>query len=204
DYQLNIMKIKIFFNLMNYLKKWFTFEYTLPIPLYDCCGIWNENDAYIHIIGGNDNKGSVAVHMKTKVNEWMDFQQLSKDDVKFIIEYWTRTLKIKLGWINDFNNMVRFFQLLMVLQGHDSTVNSVRFSADGRKIVSASFDYTVRIWDISSGKQIQIFRGHTDRVHAARFSPDGHTIVSCSDDGTIRLWKTNTGTEIKKFKKRFN
>ncbi|ETO05287.1 WD repeat-containing protein [Reticulomyxa filosa] len=186
-------------------KKWFTFEYTLPIPLYDCCGIWNENDAYIHIIGGNDDKGSVAVHMKTKMNEWMDFQQLSKDNVKLIIEYWTRTLKIKLGWINDFNNMiiryVRFFQLLMVLQGHHSTVNSVRFSADGRKIVSASFDHTVRIWDTSSGKQIQIFRGHTNRVHAARFSPDGHTVVSCSDDGTIRLWKTNTGTEVKKFKK---
>ncbi|ETO15612.1 WD-40 repeat protein [Reticulomyxa filosa] len=88
----------------------------------------------------------------------------------------------------------------MVLRGHDNTVNSVRFSADGRKIVSASYDHTVRIWDAESGKQLQTFRGHTDRVFAARFSPDGHAVVSCSGDGTIRLWDIHTRNEVMKFK----
>ncbi|ETO19228.1 WD-40 repeat protein [Reticulomyxa filosa] len=184
---------------------WITFEHTLPIPLYDCFGILNEDNNYIHIIGGrNDRIISISTNMKTKVNVWRDASQLSKNEIKVAIQYWIRILKIKLGWINDFNKItikyIKGFQLLAVLQAHDNIVSSVIFSADGRKIVSASHDRTVRVWDVESGKQLQIFRGHDNRVFAARFSPDGNIVVSCSGDGTIRLWDVNTGTEVMKLK----
>ncbi|ETO05897.1 WD repeat-containing protein [Reticulomyxa filosa] len=181
---------------------WTTFEFTLPIILYNSFGILNEDNTYIHIIGGSDDKENAALtHVKTKVCTW-DPINLSKNEVKIIIEHWIRILTIKLGWINDFNKIiikyVSGFQLLMVLQAHN-TVKSVSFSADNRNIVSASYDNTVRIWDVISGKQLQVLRGHTDRVFTAKFSPDGHNVVSCSKDGTIRLWDINTETEIMKF-----
>ncbi|ETO31649.1 hypothetical protein RFI_05470 [Reticulomyxa filosa] len=67
-------------------------------PLFDCVAILNEEDNYIHIIGG-------YTYMKTKVRGW-DPSQLSKNEIKLIIKYWTRTLKIKLGWINDFDKII--------------------------------------------------------------------------------------------------
>ncbi|ETO14245.1 G-protein beta WD-40 repeats containing protein [Reticulomyxa filosa] len=178
--------------------KWMTFQNTLHNPLLNCVAILSDNN--IHIIGGNNDKNTtVSTHINAKVYVW-DASQLSTNKIKFIIQYWIRVLKIKLGWINEFNkiviNYVKGYQVLMVLQGHDQEVSGVRFSADCRKIVSASCDQTVRIWDVSSGKQLQIFIGHTSDVFTAKFSPDGNTVVSCSSDGTIRLWDVNTGTEI--------
>ncbi|ETO25084.1 WD repeat-containing protein [Reticulomyxa filosa] len=156
-------------------------------------------NSYIYIIGGHNT----STNMKIRLSELIDHMQ-TKNEIKFIIQHWIRILKIRLGWIDDFNKIitkyVRGFESLMILRGHDNTVNSVQFSADSCKIVSASYDCTVRIWDVVSGKQLQIFIGHTDRVFSARFSPDGNTIVSCSGDKTIRLWNINTGNEVMKLR----
>ena len=77
----------------------------------------------------------------------------------------------------------------MTLKGHRHQVNSVSFSPDGTKIVSASEDNTIRIWDVKTGKQIgEPLTGHTRAVNSASFSPDGTKIVSASQDGTIRIW----------------
>lgn len=67
---------------------------------------------------------------------------------------------------------------------------SVSFSPDGRQIVSASYDGTIRIWDVKTGKQIgEPFIGHKGGVNSTAFSPDGKRIVSGSDDNTIRIWE---------------
>ena len=49
---------------------------------------------------------------------------------------------------------------LVVLRGHTYEVNSAVFSSDGRLILTASEDYTARIWDIT-GKQLAVLKGHT-------------------------------------------
>ncbi|ETO20708.1 hypothetical protein RFI_16509 [Reticulomyxa filosa] len=185
--------------------KWIPFKHTLPIPLSNCIGILNDYNTDIHIIGGNNENILVSTHMKTIVNSLMNKSQPAKDKINFVIQHWIRIEKIKLGWINDFEEIiikyVKNFKLSTVFQAHDSKVNSVTFSADGRKIVSASDDHSVRVWDAESGKQLKNFRGHTNKVFAARFSPDGNTVVSCSENGTIRLWDVDKGTEIMKFKR---
>src|SRR5262249_13640517 len=66
------------------------------------------------------------------------------------------------------------------LGGHDDAVNSVAFSHDGSRIVTASFDKTARIWDAASAKEIAVLRGHDDFVLSAAFSPDGSRIVTAS------------------------
>ncbi|ETO07892.1 hypothetical protein RFI_29498 [Reticulomyxa filosa] len=86
---------------------WTTFEHTLPIPLYNCFGILNENNNYIHIIGGSDTKRDIiSTHIKTKLNIWRDSSELSKDEIKLVVQNWVRILKIKLGWIDDFDKII--------------------------------------------------------------------------------------------------
>ena len=70
---------------------------------------------------------------------------------------------------------------------------SARFSPDGLKIVSASRDKTVQVWDAASGNCEQKMTGHIDRVMSAVFSPDGLKIVSASADNTVRVWSTASG-----------
>jgi hypothetical protein len=76
----------------------------------------------------------------------------------------------------------------ITLGGHESFVNSVAFSPDGKLIVSGSDDNTVRLWDIEGNRVGQPFQGHEDSVNSVAFSPDGKLIVSGSDDNTVRLW----------------
>ncbi len=70
------------------------------------------------------------------------------------------------------------------------------FSPDGARIVSGSWDNTVRVWDAASGKELLVLRGHERPVCAAGFSPDGARIVSGSDDHTVRVWDAASGKEL--------
>ena len=81
-------------------------------------------------------------------------------------------------------------------------VLSVSFSPDGRRIVSGSYDRTIRIWDAESGQELSKLEGHTAVVLSVSFSPDGRRIVSGSDDKTIRIWDAESGQELRPKKKR--
>ncbi|MEY3222805.1 MAG: hypothetical protein RLZZ203_1661, partial [Cyanobacteriota bacterium] len=72
------------------------------------------------------------------------------------------------------------------LKGHTGTVNNASFSPDGKTIVTASWDNTARVWDLS-GKQLAELKGHTGAVYNASFSADGKTIVTASSDNTARV-----------------
>src|SRR5205823_331959 len=78
---------------------------------------------------------------------------------------------------------------------HDATVNSAQFSPDGQRVVTASGDETVRVWDAASGKPI----GEPmkdDGVNSAQFSPDGQRVVTASWDKTVRVWDAISGKPI--------
>ena len=65
---------------------------------------------------------------------------------------------------------------------------SAAFSPDGARVVTASLDYTARLWDVATGAALAVLQGHTGSVNGAGFSPDGARIVTASGDKTARLW----------------
>ena len=87
-----------------------------------------------------------------------------------------------------------------ILEGHTRAVKTVSFSPDGKRIVSGSGDETIRIWDATTGKELETLEGHTAGVTSVSFSPDGKRIVSGSSDNTIRIWDATTGKEFETLK----
>jgi toxoflavin biosynthesis protein ToxC len=81
---------------------------------------------------------------------------------------------------------------------HDHLANRCEFSSDEKMLVTASSDYTARIWRIPDMKLIAVLNDHTDDVEMARFSPDNSLVATASQDGAVRVFNLN-GILQKKF-----
>jgi guanine nucleotide-binding protein subunit beta-2-like 1 protein len=76
------------------------------------------------------------------------------------------------------------------LRGHNHFVSDVVMSSDGNYALSSSWDGTLRLWEIATGKCTRRFVGHTKDVLSVAFSEDNRQIVSGSRDRTVKLWNT--------------
>ena len=81
-------------------------------------------------------------------------------------------------------------------KGHKSLASSAQFSPNGQRLVSTSWDATVRIWDANSGELLKILSDHGGFVYGAAYSPDGQFIASASTDRTLRIWDGNSGEPL--------
>ena len=83
--------------------------------------------------------------------------------------------------------------LLRTLRGHMSQINAVAVTPDGRRVVSASDDLYLGVWDIDTGDVQSIRTGHTGPVVAVAVTPDGERAVSGSNDHTLKVWDLESG-----------
>jgi WD40 repeat protein/predicted Ser/Thr protein kinase len=75
------------------------------------------------------------------------------------------------------------------LHGHSTFVTALTYSPVGSRLVSGSNDFSIKFWDVKSGRETATLRGHTGAVRGLAFSHDGLTLASAGHlDQTIRLW----------------
>ena len=144
--------------------------------------VWDaESGAEIRRFTGKDKKGFVAFSPDGKRILFADERRLRYWD----IETWK---EIKLEYLWDGREI-------------DYPMGRIAaFSPDGKRIVLASYDSTVRIWDIETNKVIRRLVGHTGSVYSAAFSPNGKGIVSAGWDQIVRIWDVETNKVIRKHK----
>ncbi len=90
----------------------------------------------------------------------------------------------------------------VVLKGHAEAAYAVAFTPDGRHVVTASFDKTLKVWDAATGKEGRTYggpQGHQGLVLAVAVSPDGQTFASGGADNSARLWDFPSDTPARQF-----
>ena len=76
----------------------------------------------------------------------------------------------------------------IALMGHTGAVVAVA-SPDGNIVASASHDGTVKIWDVSTRRELKTLRGHRGAVMALSFSTDGKYLLTGGDDRIVAIWQ---------------
>lgn len=84
----------------------------------------------------------------------------------------------------------------LLLKGHRGSVLSSAFNPDGTRIVTASEDTTVLIWDVATHGILARLKGHEKSVNSAVFSPDGTRIITAAEDNTAQIWDALTGAAL--------
>ena len=93
--------------------------------------------------------------------------------------------------------------LIRTLSGHNKSVSAIAITPDGKRVISGSYDNTIKIWEIETGKELFTLpseryanAGHSESVSAIAITPDGKRVISGSADETIKIWEIETGNEL--------
>ncbi|XP_015265372.1 PREDICTED: coronin-7-like [Gekko japonicus] len=83
-----------------------------------------------------------------------------------------------------------------VLQGHTEKIYSIKFhplAAD--LLASSSYDLSVRLWDLRSGRQALLLGGHGDQIFSLAWSPNGRRLATVCKDGKVRVYEPRRSSE---------
>jgi WD40 repeat protein len=83
---------------------------------------------------------------------------------------------------------VWFAQRIAMMKGHQQYVLSSQFSPDGSRLVTASLDGSVRVWDGREGEALDVL-SNGGTLRTAAFSPDGERIAAGGTDGVVQIWQ---------------
>jgi WD40 repeat protein len=83
------------------------------------------------------------------------------------------------------------------LSGHAGSVRAVAVTPDGQRAVSASWDETLKVWDLATGTELRTLSGHAGGVTAVAVTPDGQRAVSAAADDTLKVWDLASGKALR-------
>jgi WD40 repeat protein len=76
-------------------------------------------------------------------------------------------------------------------------VSALAFSPDGRRVAAGSWDGSLVVWDVASGKaELGPFPAHSARVTHVEFSSDGKTLLTAAAAGGLRFWNAVNGRSM--------
>jgi WD40 repeat protein len=100
------------------------------------------------------------------------------------------------------------------LAGHQGPINAIAISPDGQLALSgggtpsgaalfkSKIDYSVRLWELATGRELRRFKAHTSMVTAVAFSPDGKQALSAAQEGGVYVWTVADGQIVAHIGKR--
>ncbi|EMP40321.1 WD repeat-containing protein 69 [Chelonia mydas] len=80
--------------------------------------------------------------------------------------------------------------------GHSAEIIALSFNTTGDRIITGSFDHTVAVWDVGTGRKLHTLIGHRAEISSAQFNWDCSLIVTGSMDKTCMLWNAVTGIRV--------
>ncbi len=86
------------------------------------------------------------------------------------------------------------WSLQQTISAHSDWVRCMSFTPDSLKLVSGSFDKTIKLWQLETGTELYTLGERLKGVFALAVSPDGKLLASGSWDETIELWNLETGS----------
>ncbi len=140
----------------------------------------------IHLASGNDIG---------KVKLW---EVLPNGEEKIVhAGHWRET-------IDDDDSEVRGFfvddNLASFQKPMEFWVGAMTFTPDGKILITASRDATIKYFEMPTLKELRTLKGHGEWVRSLAVSPDGKVLVSAGDDNTVRLWDLETGRHFRTLK----
>jgi len=84
----------------------------------------------------------------------------------------------------------------LIIKAHDSHINAIKFSPDGRILLSAGMDNLVKLWSVPDWKHTGTLSGHEKSVNVLNLFSDGTRLLTTSSDRTIRIWDLKTRCEL--------
>lgn len=105
--------------------------------------------------------------------------ELLGDKIKYIKDFHVPEMESALRYADGHENAI--------LEGHNAAISNVALSPDGKQLASASYDGTVKLWDIQTGALVLSIKNGS-RLDAVTFSKDGNNLVTGSQDGLVKVW----------------
>jgi len=93
---------------------------------------------------------------------------------------------------NAVHQAVPALHVVHTLKGHTSLLGRVAISPNGARAATTSFDGSVKLWDLASGREL-LTLAYTQPSSAVAFSPDGNRLVAGYRDGLLKMWQLLPG-----------
>lgn len=158
----------------------------------------------------SDSKGMPAPFALSEDYRWELYPETAqtiilKDGQHIDQLYGQRFIKMEWGQNQVWNNLIRQISLtirdhvvdvidlktktlLRTFSGHEQSITSLAMSLDGKWAVTGSFDASLKIWEIDTGRCIRTFTGLSSAIQAVWIDPQHRFILSLIQGGTIQLW----------------
>lgn len=92
------------------------------------------------------------------------------------------------------------FVLERTFQGHTNWVTTVAFSANGQRLLTGSWDKSVKVWDVATGRALSTISSKGGGLQTSALSHDGRLIAAEDANNNIKIWNSATGDEIRTVK----